>query len=277
MTDRSDWRLRLGRGRTYVRRLLRWSDVALHVRGETAKDINTLLSATVGAPWTALRSLERWQDPMVDRDIDVVVRRVGRFHVRGRTDDLWHVLPTREIAIFREVDRLRPGQVFVDAGANIGFYTVLAGQRVGPSGTVIAIEMIPTTAGILRTHVSTNRLTNVHVVEGALSDVADQEIVASLPLEQHGQASITRSGGREVRVRTTTLAAVLASVDVVDLMKLDLEGAELMALRGASNALHKVRAVIFEDWGAPEVGAYLESEGYSVRRLDRNNCIATRS
>lgn len=273
---RAEWREGLGRGRTYVRRLLRWGDVVRHVRGVTPSDTTALLSATARAPWSALRALGRWQDPSLDRDVEVVVRGVGRFHVRGRTDDLWHVLPSREAAISREVGRLRPGDVFVDAGANIGFYTVLAGHLVQRAGQVIAIEMIPATSAILRAHVELNDLSSVRVVEAALSDVAGQELVASLPLEQHGQASITRTGGREVRVRTTTLASVLEGVDAVRLMKLDLEGAELLALRGAGVALEKVRAIVFEDWGAPEVGSFLREQGFVVRRLDRNNCIAER-
>lgn len=142
---------------------------------------------------------------------------------------------------------------------------------------MIAVEMMPETARILREHISRNRLPNVSLVERALSDVEDQEVIARVPRGQHGQASIATligEGGTEVRVKTITLAQILTDLDEVALMKMDLEGAEERALVGAGDSLKKVRALIFEDRGIDHLSSILKSKGFSVERLDGNNSLA---
>lgn len=67
-------------------------------------------------------------------------------------------------------ERLQEGDVFLDVGANIGWYTVLASPRVGAGGKVIAFEPDPANAAMLRRNVEANGLTNVVVEEKALSN-----------------------------------------------------------------------------------------------------------
>jgi FkbM family methyltransferase len=70
---------------------------------------------------------------------------------------------------------------------------------VGPTGRVLAIEMMPATADILRQHVATNDCTNVELVEKALSDRAGDTIMAKVPAGKHGHRRRFRSRLRLVR------------------------------------------------------------------------------
>lgn len=60
------------------------------------------------------------------------------------------------------------------------------------------------------------------------------------------------------------------------MMKMDLEGAELGALRGLGDAILKVRAIVFENRDSPEVVQFLENHEFSVKRIDGNNALAER-
>jgi FkbM family methyltransferase len=267
-----------GHSRAIVRRLRIWSEVATHLSGVGEADRVILRRAITGAPIDVFREINVWRDPAVASDCRVAAKGIGTFHVRAHSDDLYHVLPTRERAVIEGIrNRLQTGDCFVDAGANIGIYSVLGSQLVGPPGRVIAIEMMPDTAAILRSHLVANRADNVTVVEGALAARPGERVVAHIPNGKFGQASIaTRKGERTVEVETTTLAQILEGIGRVRLIKMDLEGAELDALKGAEPVLDRVEAILFEDWGQAAISAYLVGRGYSVEPLDRRNSLAVR-
>src|SRR5687767_10821855 len=89
------------------------------------------------------------------------------------------------------VDSLRPGDVFVDVGANIGFFSLLAARAVGPDGRVIAIEAVSELAAAVRANAALNGFTQIEVVEAAASDAAGE---VELMLAQHpGGATISTS------------------------------------------------------------------------------------
>ncbi|MFN3592070.1 MAG: FkbM family methyltransferase [Thermaurantiacus sp.] len=270
----------LRRLEAYGRRLRIWQTAIRETRGATPADQAIIRRSFLVSPIVSARDLDRWQDPMLLADADVEVTGFGRFHVRGNSDDFWHVLPSREPAIVETVRQLvGPGDTFVDAGANIGFYSVQAARRAGEHGHVIAVEMMPDTADILRAQVQRNRLANVRVVEAALSDTEGDEVLAHVSSGRYGQASLVAhaADAKSVRVTTTTLAQLLADVPRVALMKMDLEGAELSALVGGRPALPRIEAIIFEaHTRAGEVAMFLAEAGFAVRELDRRNALATR-
>src|SRR5215469_8902900 len=67
---------------------------------------------------------------------------------------------------------LEPGDLFIDVGAHIGWFTTLAPGRVGPAGQVIACEPFPSTAAVLRANVALNHADNVRVVEMGMGSQA---------------------------------------------------------------------------------------------------------
>lgn len=269
----------LGRGWDYFMRLIRWLFILKEIRGITFRDELVLLISAFVSPITSMRQFGKWQDPVLLCDTSVRVQGIGIFFLRQKTDDLWHVLPSREISVLDSISQhLKPGNIFVDAGTNIGFFSIYAGRLVGVSGRVISIEMMPETAEILRKHVSSNCLENITVIEQALTDSVGKKVLARVTAGQYGQASIAdgvSNDGREVQVTTTTLADILAGVKRVDLMKMDLEGAEALALNGAGEAMCKVKMVVFEDWGDnTRLSEIFKRKNFSVERLDGSNSIA---
>ena len=224
---------------TYGRRLHTWRAVTRQIAGISDADKAYLREASRSGWRTAFQALDEWQDPVLLNDARVVVHSVGEFALRAYSDDLYHVLPAREGAVLAQIRQcLKPGDTFVDAGANIGFYTVVAAKLVGPTGKVLAIEMMPDTAARLREHIRMNDLANVEVIEFALSDRSGETITATVPEGNVGQASIMAEGdtlkARRVGVQTCTLDDILGSINErIALMKMDLEGAETVALKGA--------------------------------------------
>lgn len=263
---------------TYARRLSTWRAILATMRGETIDDQRILRRSARAALLNSLRQAGEWQDPQLLGDASVAVAGIGRFTLRAESDDLYHVLPAREPAVLAAIrTTLKVGDLFIDAGANIGVFTVLAGNIVGAGGRVVAIEMIPATAKLLRHHIALNALGNVSVIERALSDRAGEQITASIPDGRFGQASIVGNPrGTSVTVETTTLDAALDDfAGPIALIKLDLEGAEAKACAGAIATLHRTRAVIFEELGNDrKVVELLNGLGFVIRNLDQHNFIA---
>jgi hypothetical protein len=106
--------------------------------------------------------------------------------------------------------RLRPGDTFIDVGANIGCMTALAGRLVGPRGTVVAIKPCPAAIAALQETVARNDLTNVRLVACAVSDrghelplLWSRDTPSASPRRSLAAASGSRGGcGRRRSVRS---------------------------------------------------------------------------
>jgi FkbM family methyltransferase len=145
------------------------------------------------------------------------------------------LLEPEDVRLFLSL--LRSGMTVFDVGANVGMYTLLAARRVGAAGAVHAFEPTPHVAASLRANVALNRLANVVVNEAAVSDTAG---VATLYLQAGSDRNtLADRGGTPTPVRTLTLDDYVAARGLgrVDVMKMDVEGAEVMALGGASQLL----------------------------------------
>lgn len=265
----------------YPYRLRMWLDLLREIDPADGRSRRVLWLSALAAPLTSLRALDSYQKPHLLGDIAVAVRGVGRFAVRAGTDDLLHVMTSREPWVRHLLETELPvGGTFVDGGANIGFYTLLAARRVGAGGTVVAFEMMPDTAAILRQHVADNGPLPVTVIERALSERSGERVTASVEPGQHGQASIVAGGPGErhrVSVETVTLDEALAGVGPIDLIKLDLEGAEFMALSGASAVLARTRCLVFESNDRDSrIFALLEASGFAVERLRAHDFVAVK-
>ena len=146
---------------------------------------------------------------------------------------------------------LKPGMTFIDIGANMGLYTLFAAHRVGESGYVLAIEPSRREMQMLKDNVEQNALRNVNSYPMALSDQgAEVELlVASLQNSGHntlGAFGYNTALDHKERVRTVRLDELVQSEkrDRVDVIKMDIEGAELAALRGAGDTIERYRPVV---------------------------------
>jgi len=142
---------------------------------------------------------------------------------------------------------LQPGMVVVDVGAHAGFYTLLASTRVGPAGQVIAFEPSPRERRHLESHIRLNRRRNVIVESCALGDRDGAADLLVYDAERTGCNSFhlaDADGARPVSVPVRRLDDRLAGYPRVDLVKMDIEGGELSALRGADQLFRTRRPAL---------------------------------
>jgi FkbM family methyltransferase len=181
----------------------------------------------------------------------VRVRRLGLgldLDLRDNLQRALYATGTYEPALVRFLhDELRPGDVMADVGAHIGVHALTAAARLRRlgGGTVVAFEPAHDSAARLRAAAARNRL-EVTVVEAALGaepGTADLRTDPSYDIADAGVRSLHGRGTRVQTVRVTTLDAWAAEarLERLDLVKLDVEGAELEALRGMARSLGRLR------------------------------------
>jgi FkbM family methyltransferase len=170
-------------------------------------------------------------------------------------------------SILQTIRRLAPGSVMMDIGANLGFYTVLAATalREQGAGMVYSFEPNPPMFAELEKNVSLNDFTNVKLENIGIGDVN-----AEMPLfvKDYGPtvSSLRDMKGTltdQVNIHVTTLDEYASShrIENVGLLKVDVEGSELLVLRGALHLLARDRpTVVYEEFET----AYQEF-GYSIR------------
>jgi FkbM family methyltransferase len=137
---------------------------------------------------------------------------------------------------------LRPGMVFVDVGAHLGEYTVLAAKILNNSGYVHAFEPRPDLFEILRQNIELNHCQNAKAQPNAVwckNDSFDFEMTPEPAVSALRPDGVTGSGTTYIKVRAVTLDEWFSrpSVPKPNLIKVDVEGAELQVLQGAASLL----------------------------------------
>jgi FkbM family methyltransferase len=179
---------------------------------------------------------------------------------------------------------IRPGDTVIDVGANIGLWVMGAAARAGKSGSVHAFEPVPATFARLRAHLRLNALDWVACHRVALSDRRGTLTLFLAPGGSHsGLASMGKQEGVDVPIQTPAMTldeyCDEHGITGADFLKIDVEGAELLVLRGAGNLLssRKAPAILFEvdeelaaHVGCPctEVKALLAEHGYRFFSYD---------
>jgi len=128
------------------------------------------------------------------------------------------------------------GMTAVDVGANRGVTTVAMAGRVGPTGRVYAFEPVPEYYGVLRATLSRNGADNVTALPMALGDRGGHITYYKCG---EGSGIVSQDGAEEIQVAVTGFDAFADANGVghVDLINMDCEGSELLALRGAERTL----------------------------------------
>jgi FkbM family methyltransferase len=136
-----------------------------------------------------------------------------------------------EPEVSKAIERiLRPGDVFVDVGANVGYHTLLGSKLVGNDGTVVALEAMPPTFAILERNLALNAAKNVRAVNVAAFGKSGQVPIYGYNAVNIGAASTlaSRGGPAAATVEAMPLTAILSHEERsrVSLIKVDIEGAE---------------------------------------------------
>jgi FkbM family methyltransferase len=137
---------------------------------------------------------------------------------------------------------VRPGDIFVDAGASVGWFTALAARLTGPSGHLYSFEPDPTSVPQIHEVIKANNFKNVKVFEAGLSDREGQATLAGTVSSQKwvSQDSLPQKE-RGVAIRLVRGDDVLTDLDLSRpvVLKIDVEGHEVHALRGLSRLLER--------------------------------------
>jgi len=151
---------------------------------------------------------------------------------------------------------LRPGDIAIDVGANVGWFTVLSAALVGPEGKVFSFEPAKENQDVIEEHIKMNSLTNVELVKSAVSDKEGTQDFYLNPYGNGGHSFYNMQAGREdlkqpevVQVNKVTLDKYLENTDwsKIRLMKIDTEGHDVRVLAGARNLLEYHVPYIFSE------------------------------
>lgn len=230
---------------------------------------------------TGRRIVETATRPLRYRDMRVMRGRMQGARINLGGSYLRYLKGDAEPEVQQALAELvKPGQTVYDVGANIGFFTILCSRLVGPQGRVYAFEPIPQNLATLRHNVALNGLGNVTIVEKALSSstgtaemfVSPWSAFHSLNVEGATKQEDHGPDVGEVTVQTVTLDEFLRGegVRAPDLVKIDVEGAELIVLAGMRETLRSVKPLLLCELHDTKLdyGEFVDSIDYRVRVID---------
>jgi len=183
----------------------------------------------------------------------------GKYGVLMQADlndntNLWALLGWYD-AVANEIKQIRKGDAFIDIGANAGVFSLMAGQRVGREGIVLAFEPQRSLFAKLVSNIQANKLTNIFCFNLAISDRTRMVEMDDVDTHHTGIASIHEISTRKAKSNIWAVNP-LADMKIIEKMlmdrivtvKIDVEGHELHVLKGVSSFLESdnVRKVIVE-------------------------------
>lgn len=174
-----------------------------------------------------------------------------------------------EVTRLRELSSaLNPGDVFYDVGANVGIYSLYASAAVGNSGHIYAFEPLERNLRYLRQHLTLNNLHNCTVLPAAVCD-REGTLSFSSANRQSSMARLVADG--EITVPSSTLDKCVYGemrLRPPNVIKVDVEGAELQVLSGASRTLSEFHPAMFVEIHGTELHRdcrdFLLARGYHV-------------
>jgi FkbM family methyltransferase len=237
--------------------------------------------------WRLIRALER--NIGVAQGLKPAVRSVGngyRLYIDPRDYNGIHYLlrgiSHREPIAAFFFAYLRSGDNVLDIGANVGYYTALGSQLVGKTGRVLSFEASPTIVERLKATLR-NPNGNVSIFDLAVSDRAGHVTFYTECNGHTGRSSMlahVRDESTPSIVRAIALDDMLAHIPSIALVKIDVEGAEMRALRGMRALLARDRPLVVVEltdaWlradgsSAVEVLHWMAEFGYRAHSIDRH-------
>ena len=163
---------------------------------------------------------------------------------------------TYEPALLAEIKSiLKKGSTFIDGGANIGFFSIIGSKLVGSKGTIVAFEPTPLTLKYLNQNITINKVSNIIVSDKGLSST--EKVMSFLIKKNSEENSILKNESKKFQINEKKININTITIDKfckknnlkkVDLIKLDIEGQELEAIKGSKDVLlnNKNIKIIFE-------------------------------
>jgi FkbM family methyltransferase len=219
-----------------------------------------------------------------------ILLRLPLFKLYVRLDD-WAV--GMRIAIRRTYEKhvtavmlqvLQPGMVVLDVGANVGYYTMLAAAQVGPTGKVLAFEPLRANSAMLEASREANGFAHVQIYPYAVA--AQDGSVGFREDDSNGALALDDPSTAVYEVQAVALDTFLSDEPRIDVVKIDIEGAEGLALSGMQQILRRHRPLVFSEFSwntlrhisGMEPEAFLDllrAPGYEVCVLPRGRSQST--
>jgi len=170
---------------------------------------------------------------------------------------------------------LKKGDIVVDVGANIGYYSLLSAAAVGINGYVYAIEAHPKTFSYLQRNINFNTFKNIQCFHTALGNKSGEIKFSNKDSDDLNQVD---SDG-EISVPIIRLDDLPIHNSRIHLLKIDVEGYEKFVLEGAACLLNKTDVILFESWNdhykkfgytLTDILTYLSSYGFFFMTYSKN-------
>ncbi|MEM9950748.1 MAG: FkbM family methyltransferase [Chloroflexota bacterium] len=212
-----------------------------------------------------------------------------KLHLNTQSHIEWHlfingVYEPHIHKVFRK--NITKGDTVMDIGANIGVHTLYLSQLVGHEGKVISLEPFPPVLEKLNANLSRNNIENVTVESVAASDTPSERPMVNVYSNNEGTASLWHEEANGIRhvVSVTTIDEIVEKHQLTSLklIKMDIQGSEALALKGAQNTLRNFRPVIIfeydESWQVANVSLdsvinSLGEIGYQLWGINQNGEI----
>lgn len=167
---------------------------------------------------------------------------------------------------------LDEGSVFIDAGANIGYFSLLAASRIGQTGKVVAFEPIQRLVEQIETSIALNDFTTIDVRNMALGATKSELVLAIVPgnvggssLVKHNESGITET------VSVVPLDDAIPDLDRVDVIKIDVEGYEYELLQGAQRVITTHHPVIVIEFSPNLYATRIPAHGSAILEFMRKH------
>jgi FkbM family methyltransferase len=181
------------------------------------------------------------------------------------------------------LSKIEPGWTVIDIGANIGFYTVQFSKKVGKNGKVLAVEPSFNNVYLLKKNIRANRLKNVSIIEKAVSSKTGiGKLYLSTGHSGDHRIYNTINKRKCIPIQTITIDNLTKNEKQVDLIKMDIQGAEYLSISGMSRTIKKFPNVkivsefspklLTESGGKPDQFLdYFLSEGFSLKYFNEKS------
>lgn len=179
---------------------------------------------------------------------------------------------------------ISPGNTVIDIGANVGYYTVLAAYAVKNNGAVIAFEPDAENCRLLDANVKYNNFSNVLVRPYAVSDSNGKKLFDSHTASKGESALAVKNSSSTRTIQSVTLDSEVKRLKLqkVTVIKMDIEGAEILALQGAKETIRKNPVTLFIEYNPSRIEYYgykphaqlnlIENLGLEIKEIIDESC-----
>lgn len=181
---------------------------------------------------------------------------------------------------------MRSGDIAMDIGANIGFFSLLLAQKAGIDGHIYAFEPIPSVQAELDQNINLNKLSNITVIQAAVTDQDGELTIYEGPSDHRGISSLRplHNARNTLLIRGMRLDNHFLSLPSLRLIKIDVEGAEQLALSGMAEIIARHHPYIILEFtdsylsnfggSASSLESWLLERDYSLYRITNEGLLA---